>query len=741
MRSFGFLTILLLFLIRFSEAVNHLSGDSTLTCGNSSDFSVSYLLAIIYPENKTIRFDLSAVSKIEGNVTIKAEVIAYGLSIIQGDFDFCLLHYQGLCPFSGGHIDMQLDKKVDQLPTDKIPGVAYTIPNLDASIRVQLVDTSSKSKVYACLEVPLSNGKTVQTEYAAWPIAAVSGLGVLTSGIVSIIGHTNTAAHIASNSMSLFVYFQSLAITSMMGVARVPPIAAAWAQNFQWSLGIIRLGFIQDIANWYVQSTGGSATDILKSSHLMVSVQKRAFKRSLWNYVLKKRDNLNIGQHTSLDSNDYTYSDSMDNSLYSTNEKSSNLNSKILVLRGIQRVAYLAKIEITDLFMTSIIFLLFFAFVVVVCISAFKAVVEILVRSKIMNEGRFGEYRQQWAHIIKGSLYRILLLALPYLSVMCLWQFAEHDSVGTVIVAVFLLAIVLILLFQAAIRVILLGRRSVRQFRNAAYLLYGDGKFLNKFGFIYSNYNADCYYFVLITMIYLFIKSLFVALMQKHGKPQSVIIFVIELAYFITLCVKRPFMDRITNSFNITISVINTINAFFFMFFSYVFKQPHIVASVMAIVYFVLNAAFALFLLLFTIITCILALLYKNPDTRYQPMKDDRVSFLPRFDRKKKGLNDPSNGDLELLELGATAMRGHENGGKPLKLYDDDSYELDSIDESRQSGLASHSYNELPGEIVEPTQPSSTLVGNIHNAMGGYHVPYGAAPNPENRRNKARFAE
>ena len=74
--------------------------------------------------------------------------------------------------------------------------------------------------------------------------------------------------------MSLFVYFQSLAITAMMAVARVPPIAAAWAQNFMWSLGIVRVGFVQDIANWYLQSTGGTPTDILKSSYLSVSVQK-----------------------------------------------------------------------------------------------------------------------------------------------------------------------------------------------------------------------------------------------------------------------------------------------------------------------------------------------------------------------------------------------------------------------------------------------------------------------------------
>ena len=135
-----------------------------------------------------------------------------------------------------------------------------------------IYDTQTYEQL-ACVEATLSNGKTVQTKYAGWPIAAVSGLGVITSGVISIIGYSNTAAHIASNSMSLFVYFQSLAVTAMMAVARTPPLAAAWAQNFMWSLGVVRVGFVQDIANWYLQATGGTPTDILKSRYLSISVQ------------------------------------------------------------------------------------------------------------------------------------------------------------------------------------------------------------------------------------------------------------------------------------------------------------------------------------------------------------------------------------------------------------------------------------------------------------------------------------
>ncbi len=739
-------------LLSLTHAARYIKSSSLLTCMDNSQFTASFFDIVFFPGNNTVYFNVVALSSID-NKTVGANVnlIAYGLNVLQRNVSLCDIDYENsanlknnpLCPLTSGHLDLDSSYKLGTSVTKDIPGIAYTIPDLDARVRVVVYDTDTYEQL-ACVETTLSNGRTVQTKYAAWPIAAVSGLGVITSGVVSVIGHSNTAAHIASNSMSLFVYFQSLAITAMMAVARVPPLAAAWAQNFMWSMGIVRVGFVQDIANWYVQSTGGTSTDILKSSYLSISVQKFAkkFVKRSSTYIMDSFfENLpEIVSHLTkranimLDSDSFGYSDSLDPDLYSTDEKASDLAGKILVLRGIQRVAYLAGIEITDLFMTGIQFLFFFIFVMVVCLMLFKAVIEILIRSKVMNEGKFNEYRQQWGFIIKGTLYRLLVLALPQISLLCIWEFTSRDSAGTVVVAVFLLAVTVILLLQASIRVWIMGRKSVRQFNNPAYLLFGDGKFLNRFGFLYVQFRADKYWFILFSLTYIFLKSLFVAVLQEHGRPQSVIVWVIELIHMVVVIWIRPFMDKRTNAFNITISVINFINALFFMFFSMVFNQPNVVSSVMAVVYFVLNAVFALFLLLFTIITCVLALLYKNPDTRYQPMKDDRVSFLPRFDNSKgdlsKGGMNGSGEDMELMALGATAMKGHEHS-KPIDkqqgttvLEDDDSYDEGSPSYRNPSGPGgaaltntSSNYDRDSISFMEPTEPNSTIVGNPYNAV------------------------
>lgn len=719
-------------------ALKHIGSSSLLTCMDNSQLTASYFNVVYYPHNTSIVIDVSAISNINANVSANIELITYGLSVLTRNITLCNLKAlsSSLCPLSSGHLDIQYTYNATSLKTtlsDSIPGVAYTIPDLDARVRVVVYNSDTKEDL-ACVEATLSNGKTVQTKYAAWPIAAIAGLGVITSGVISITGHSNTAAHIASNSMSLFVYFQSLAITSMLAVAKTPPIAAAWSQNFMWSLGIIKTNFIQTIANWYLQSTGGTPTDVFDNTYLSISVQKvkrgmEYLTTSVYNSRLLENVRLAKRISVSLDSDKFGYSDTLNLTLYTTNEKDDD-GTRVLVLRGVQRVAYLAGIEITNFYMTAIIFLLFFAFVVVACMTFFKAIVEISIRAKWMNEGKFNEYRQQWSSVLKGSLYRLLLISLPQVAVLSLWEFTVHDSAGIVVVAVILLAINLGLLIYAAFRVISFGRRSIMEHRNPAYLLYGDGKFLNRFGFVYVQYRADCFYWVSVSLVYVVFKTLFVAVLQAHGRVQSVIVFVIELIHCVLVCWIRPFMDKRTNIFNITIAVVNTINALFFMFFSYVFNQPQVVSSVMAVVYFILNAVFALFLLIFTIVTCVLALVYKNPDTRYQPMKDDRVSFLPRIGGKGKLEADGAD-DIELVALGASAMRGHENGGKAVEYADDESVYDESSSQSKKkvtygspyADTESFSRNSL-AESVEPQQVASTLVGNSTNAYSSFPTSY-----------------
>lgn len=81
----------------------------------------------------------------------------------------------------------------------------------------------------------------------------------------------------------------------------------------------------------------------------------------------------------------------------------------------------------------------------------------------------------------------------------------------------------------------------------------------------------------------------------------------------------------------------------------------------MGVIFFVVNAAFSLVLLILVLASSGYALFSKNPDVRYQPMRDDRGSFI-------KSNSNMLGASTELDALGATA-RGDM---KARDLGDDD---------------------------------------------------------------------
>jgi len=65
----------------------------------------------------------------------------------------------------------------------------------------------------------------------------------------------------------------------------------------------------------------------------------------------------------------------------------------------------------------------------------------------------------------------------------------------------------------------------------------------------------------------------------------------------------------------------------------------------MGVVFFLVNAIFALIIIIIVIWASVSAVLSKNPDVRYQPMRDDRGSFI----------KSQNNVNAELDALGMTA--------------------------------------------------------------------------------------
>lgn len=126
----------------------------------------------------------------------------------------------------------------------------------------------------------------------------------------------------------------------------------------------------------------------------------------------------------------------------------------------------------------------------------------------------------------------------------------------------------------AALKVIRIAKRSVNMHKNPAYILYSDPSALNKWGFLYVQFRATAYYFIFPMLAYIVVKSAFIGFSQRSQDVQAVALVIIEAVFLIGVSILRPWMDKKTNAFNISIAAINLINVVFLLVFTAIFNQP-----------------------------------------------------------------------------------------------------------------------------------------------------------------------
>ena len=393
--AFPVILTTILTLSPLTSAVRLIESKSLNPCQDNSSFTATLFNVIFTPDNNTLSFDVVGVSSISGNVTAELEVIAYGYTAVKQKLDPCTMNLQGLCPMNTGQINIQSNIEIPSDVKKQIPKIAYGVPDLDGLVRIYINNTAGLC--VACVEAQLSNGQTVDQKAVGWTTAVIAGLALLAAAVTSGLGHSNTAAHVAANSLSLFGFFQAQAMIGMTAVT-LPPIVQSWTQNFQWSMGIIRIGFVQKVCTWYQRSTGGTPSTLLSTlATASVEVQKRSLD-TVHRLFLRAYD-----QMTKRSNGSGTVAET----------------TKLIIIRGIQRVGFRAGIEVTNIFLTGLIFFIIFLVLVTVAVAAFKGVCELLVRTGRLKGDKFQDFRNGWRIVLKGILFRVV-------SSRCLSQLIEH---------------------------------------------------------------------------------------------------------------------------------------------------------------------------------------------------------------------------------------------------------------------------------------------------------------------------
>lgn len=715
------LTAAATFLARTVSAENYIESTSLSSCQDNSQFTASLFNVIFTPNNRTITYTFQGVSTINGNVTFQALVQAYGYTLFNQTLDPCALNLLGICPMTAGKIPTITSNQIlDTSVVSQLPGIAFAIPDLDALVTVNIYAKSAPTTSLACLQARLTNGQTVDQKGVGWATAAVAGLGLITSAVVSGLGHSNTAAHIASYALSLFSYFQAIAIVGLVAVP-LPPIVQGWTQDFDWTMGIIEVDFMQNIATWYQTATGGTPATILDS---LTTTSVQVLKRSLPDYVTRRQIP--------------AYAAAAGKAVHEMYKRSSYQNTintvtGTYVVKGINRVAFKAGMEATNFFLTGLAFFCIFVTFTIFVVLLFKGFCELAVKQKWLKSDRFLDFRNGWQVVLKGIMFRMVLIGYPQMTILCLWEFTQVDSPAEVVLAIFFFFGMSATLGWAAFKVVRIAKRSEQMHKNPAYILYSDPSALNKWGFLYVQFRATAYYYILPMLVYTLVKAMFVSLGQPSGPAQAVGLLIIEAIALIGASVLRPWMDKSTNTVNIAICAMNFVNAIFLLVFSNVFNQPALATGIMGVLFFLFNAVFALVLLILVVVVVVLAIIRKNPDTRYQPMTDDRASFI----KSQTALT------TELDALGATARGDGKGPGFKNGLDLDDDNESWSSGSLRQKEAAGHplppstagsNHLEQPRSPINPNTPFLGQRGPPGYNNGGdprmYHNGYQAESRP-----------
>ncbi|OTA97457.1 hypothetical protein M434DRAFT_391917 [Hypoxylon sp. CO27-5] len=660
-----------------------LQSTSLNICQENSGFTASLFNVVYNPSQGTAHVNISALSTIEAKIIFDIDISAYGYSFIKRTIDPCQVNLAGFCPMVSGKLGDPFVLDVSPAATAGIPSIAYDFPDLDAKVRVFInaTDGDRAGQSLACVEAQISNGQTVDLVGVKWASAIVAGLALASSGFLSGLGHTNAASHVAANALSLMSYFQAQAMIGLVGIP-LPPVVQSWTQDFQWSMGIINVNWMQRIFTWYQRSTGGTPSTLITQADSLatvsVEVQKRAvdlFKRGV---AMLPRGVIEHGSKLLKRGNVQTSYGSY-------------------IVYGIQRVAFRAGIESTNLFLTGLVFFYIVMFFTALFVVAFKGACELAAKQKWMKGDAFLEFRNGWRTILKGILFRMALIGHPPLTILCFWEFTQSDSPALMVLAVFFLIALNAVLGWAAWKVVRVARRSVALHRNPAYILFSDPQTLNKWGFLYIQFRASAYYFIIPVLGYTIVKSLFIAFGQNSGIAQAIGFLLIEAGALIAASVLRPWMDKKTNSFNIAICSVNFVNAIFLLIFTKVFDQPPLVTGVVGVVLWIFNAACTLVLLLMLIITTGIVIFNGNPDGRYKFMADDRTSFM------KSQSQLATTTELDALAMTA---RGEKPGySSVLDLDDDDdSHNRDSMYRG-QGSTATTANSHAPSHYAPPRSP------------------------------------
>lgn len=409
------------------------TGDFSDCLGGESLFNITKFDAAYYTDNSTVLFHLDGQSSIKHeSLMVHISMDAYGENRFQMTFDPCFVNIDSLCPLKASvPVTAWAVFAVGPQQVGDIPNLAFTIPDFEGSVRIQIFGNSTRSEL-ACYQASLRNGNTVAYPQVISPVLAIFVLVAMVASFataaygVSISSMRTHYAHSLSV-MILFETFQSIFFSGALQL-NFPSVLPAWWSNFAWAAGqiysdsVIRTVDAVSGVRGNASQVGDARPSVELVTDLGAGLAQQIYGRSSSAAPSAARETAGhlVRRYNDSDPFDYTWAGRPVNPGVALSGTWTGFPGTLAALNT----------PAADAFAVGLIWLLVLISVLVFSLVALKFSLEALVKVKRIREDRLTYFRSHWIQYANLTVLRTLFAGFTMITTLAFYQLSFGGSAG-----------------------------------------------------------------------------------------------------------------------------------------------------------------------------------------------------------------------------------------------------------------------------------------------------------------------
>ncbi|KAF8973007.1 hypothetical protein BDZ97DRAFT_1752061 [Flammula alnicola] len=524
----------------FTSSVTYCNPPETLLIQR---FEIAY-----FPANNSVTFNVSAAS-VQANVNVTANLFVnvYGMNPVNITLDLCGILKGALCPlpmynFTGAD---SLTLPASFGVTDKIPGIAYAIPDLEGFAQLTLTEVRTGT-VKACVQATLSNGRSAHQKAVEWTTGGLALAVLLISGGLSML---SLEAVVPFRLLELMYLYQTIASSSYLNL-NYPSVYRAFALNFAWAMGLIPASLdspIQKSINRMRHLTGGNLADAIGGSAVGLVNRKLSPYNSpssaltsgtAFGSILSTVSSTAFSRLSDVDFTSYMKIASRDTIVNGDVQTVTAASSNVLQA-GIPIYVNTLHIASANAFMTVFLCVLC-VLAVAIGIAALGYCIMFLVERRHARTHNSGiPINFDYPSFVVSWFLRLSLVIFFPLLIFIFYQWTLKDSWLSILLSVLsFLAISAAIIYPSFLTIRIARRES-------PFALYVHRtKQLARNGPLYAQHRPQRYYFFLPLIVAFFLRALFIAFAYASGEAQIALMIVVELGLVLGHFVLKPAKTR-----------------------------------------------------------------------------------------------------------------------------------------------------------------------------------------------------